>query len=798
MAASITVDLISGRVFLFDCVGGGGTGGTGTTGSTYPTVPLFSLLPPAGSHNDEIYVVINSEGQYVLNRKEAGMYYSNGIIWRRLGDIPSFFLSDNFQVVDSSDNTKGIEFITSGITGNTFRQFTWQDKDGTVALLTDIDGKVDESIFNFYTGTTAPATYLTISDFGVYSANTEVRLINIETGITANTQLIFELSGKTKQYDGIDIEANILALPPSAYTGQLWYATDTNQDYRVFNTSTTNTDEWLGQRIIYDPNTDTYKLPQTVDGQVQNLGQEIFVNTLNNGISGATTLNPKVFITTGAYLPNESFSNAILAKSSDISLGSTYGINTTSAGVGEFFKMATYGDINGVNTSGWSVNTILYVSNTVSGELTDTPPIENPIAVAIVKKQSATDGILFVDTIRQVSEVVNNVPLNFTYNYFTADVVTGATGITGTNYTLLPNDKGSFSAITLTQTVDDNERSGLTSQFLSPIITGVPSRFNAGVYDGQLQVDVSGLFPTANERIYVEVYYADSGGTVIDSGISGLSSGFTYPVRPIITLQSALLSLNPLVTTDVTFSGILLEDFSIEMGRRVVAVISVEKVGTVGGAKTFDVFIGADFNGFIRTPFIPNLGDLGDVNAENAVQNSVIKFNAGTSVWVASLLAVSDIGGLQDALDDKQDNLLPIQLRDISGGTDLNLVPRTSIVWTTVDYSGTSYLFSGGSRIYIQEDGDYEISYILNTEVVTGGRKNIGAVIMKNTNDEITPLSSTAYMRNTNDNGGTNSMSEYNVSLSAGDYVELQGFRMGSSGVANTISNASWIKITKI
>jgi hypothetical protein len=190
MAISLTVDLISGRVFLFDCIGGGGGSGV-TSGATYPTVATFSLLPAAASHNNEIYVVLGSEGSYILNRKEAGLYYSNGIIWRRLGDIPSFFLSDNFQIIDSTDNTKGIEFVTSGISTSTFRQFTWQDKDGTVALLTDIDGKVDESIFNFYTGTTAPATYLTISAFTGYSATTEVRLTNIENQITSiNNQLV--------------------------------------------------------------------------------------------------------------------------------------------------------------------------------------------------------------------------------------------------------------------------------------------------------------------------------------------------------------------------------------------------------------------------------------------------------------------------------------------------------------------------------------------------------------------------------------------------------------------------------
>ena len=41
-------------------------------------------------------------------------------------------------------------------------------------------------------------------------------------------------------------------------------------------------------------------------------------------------------------------------------------------------------------------------------------------------------------------------------------------------------------------------------------------------------------------------------------------------------------------------------------------------------------------------------------------------------------------------------------------------------------------------------------------------------------------------------------MSSYKVSLLSGDYIELESFRMGSSGIAKTIKDASWIKIQKI
>jgi hypothetical protein len=174
--ATFTVDLLTGDVYLFtgDFTG---SGSTPTSGSTYPAVNLYSDLPSAASHPGEIYVVRTSSGSYVLNRKEAGLYFSDGTQWLRLGDIPSFFLDDNFQIIDSTDQTKGIEFEVSGVTTGTFRTLKVQDADGTIALLADLNGKVDTSAFSQYTGTTAPNTYVNWTYFSGYTATT-LSLIN--------------------------------------------------------------------------------------------------------------------------------------------------------------------------------------------------------------------------------------------------------------------------------------------------------------------------------------------------------------------------------------------------------------------------------------------------------------------------------------------------------------------------------------------------------------------------------------------------------------------------------------------
>jgi len=169
--ATFTIDLLTGRLYLFtgDFTG---SGSTPTSGSTYPQAPNYGSLPSPGLVSGEIYVVRNGSGTTVLNRKPAGLYYSDGSVWRYLGDTPDGFFSDNFQIVDSDDNTKTAMFETSGITTGTNRVLTIQNSDGTIAYLTDLDGKVDLSAFNDYTGTTAPATYLSKTEFNTYTGTT--------------------------------------------------------------------------------------------------------------------------------------------------------------------------------------------------------------------------------------------------------------------------------------------------------------------------------------------------------------------------------------------------------------------------------------------------------------------------------------------------------------------------------------------------------------------------------------------------------------------------------------------------
>ena len=89
--------------------------------SFYAQVADPSALPPAGDHVGEIQIALASTGSRILfTFKDAGMYYSNGAIWKRLGDTPSYFLDSEFRVFNVSDNTRKASIDASKInTGTT-------------------------------------------------------------------------------------------------------------------------------------------------------------------------------------------------------------------------------------------------------------------------------------------------------------------------------------------------------------------------------------------------------------------------------------------------------------------------------------------------------------------------------------------------------------------------------------------------------------------------------------------------------------------------------------------------------
>jgi hypothetical protein len=138
-----------------------------------------------------------------------------------------------------------------------------------------------------------------------------------------------------------------------------------------------------------------------------------------------------------------------------------------------------------------------------------------------------------------------------------------------------------------------------------------------------------------------------------------------------------------------------------------------------------------------------------------------------------------------------------IQLLDTIGGVNVNTISAVPITWT-LEFTGTSLSFTGGSRIYVQATGTYEISYVLNMLNDSGSAKNIGSLIRKNGITDITPLSTSSFSQDLANNSSTNTMPPYVVILAAGSYVQLVAFRIGTTGNAYTTSNGSWLRMKKI
>jgi hypothetical protein len=212
--ATFTIDLLTGNIYLFSG-DFSGSGGTPTSGSTYPQVANFTSLPTPASSSGQIYLVRSGSGTTVLNRKPAGLYYSTGTVWRYLGDTPDAFKSNNFQIIDSVDNTKGVMFGTSGITTNVFRKLTVQNSDGTIAYLTDLNTKVDITAFGDYTGTTAPATFLSKTQFNTYTGTTLPLSYYNKTQINAYTGNTLLLINAKQDIliagSGISISGNVIS-----------------------------------------------------------------------------------------------------------------------------------------------------------------------------------------------------------------------------------------------------------------------------------------------------------------------------------------------------------------------------------------------------------------------------------------------------------------------------------------------------------------------------------------------------------------------------------------------------------
>lgn len=183
----------------------------------------------------------------------------------------------------------------------------------------------------------------------------------------------------------------------------------------------------------------------------------------------------------------------------------------------------------------------------------------------------------------------------FTRVNFTGDqTVLGA----GTFYNTNTVNKGTVASVAQSVINNDNEKKYFTQDFIS-ILQPSLILYPPGTYAGQFAVQVTDNL--ANQKYTIEIYKTNSTGTPIASGVSGAPVG-ALGVTVITILDSGLLSLQANTLTNITLSGQLISQLTVNANERIRYHISAEKVGTAGANNTMTIFFGNSYNSYYDVP----------------------------------------------------------------------------------------------------------------------------------------------------------------------------------------------------
>lgn len=194
-------------------------------------VNTFADLPAVADNTGKTYMVLTSTGLMItFNLKRSGLYYSDGVTWTKKSDVQSMFADDALTFQDDIDKTKQIGFQLSSIGTGIRRIFTWPNKNGTVAMLSDITGTswtpppigIGDLFFNGPTAVVA-------GEGGMYV------LFNTDTE-EAFLQVVLNHSGLT--YDNSDLAIKLWCRTPTTPTADEKIAFIMNHQYSLLGTDT--------------------------------------------------------------------------------------------------------------------------------------------------------------------------------------------------------------------------------------------------------------------------------------------------------------------------------------------------------------------------------------------------------------------------------------------------------------------------------------------------------------------------------------------------------------------------------
>ena len=338
---------------------GGGGAGTGWQG----TVTDYATLPAAASNSGKVYLVLNSTG--LLWNRRRGLYRSDGANWNRLSNAELKALDSETTISDNSDNTKNLKFELSGITTGTTRTMTIPDKDGTVALLSDIVAGSGD--------VTGPASA------------TDNALARFDT-----------TTGKLIQNSGVIVDDS------NNITG---VNSITDPDYIDFNTAFAGAMQ--EGRVAWDSTNGTLQIGMPGGNVTLQVGQEQYIKA--KAIGSAIGDGDLVYVSgsTGAVI------EATLAKADSWTTSdSTLAMATEAIAENQQGYYTTFGLVRDIDTSSLVEGGKVYLSDSVAGGFTATKVSAPSLCVCVgyCIRQHATEGVIFVNinvdkaaTVREVT-----------------------------------------------------------------------------------------------------------------------------------------------------------------------------------------------------------------------------------------------------------------------------------------------------------------------------------------------------------------------------------------------------------
>lgn len=259
-------------------------------------VSVYADLPAANTVPGEFWMVLNPTGsRFLLNYKASGLYLSEAGSWRKINDAQILLNDNQFAVYNATDNTKQIAFDVADIATGTKRTATWPDKDGTVAMTSDlgignyaqtvqsatINTTGEQSIVGSGVGSlTVPADAFVVGDSfhakigGVLNATggggRSELIVNIKAGTTVLASTgIFELDNAANQGWECELDFTIAAI---GATGTIC----TNGNFAYVKDNDRKVSGYIFQDVQTIDTTVSNTLDITVEWNVLNTGDDIY------------------------------------------------------------------------------------------------------------------------------------------------------------------------------------------------------------------------------------------------------------------------------------------------------------------------------------------------------------------------------------------------------------------------------------------------------------------------------------------------------------------------------------------